>query len=408
MIVGTLNFMDRQIMNILAESVKVALKLADWQLGLLTGLAFAVLYSAVGIPVARLADRVNRPLLLSIALTTWCSFTVFSGLAMTFGQMLLARIGVGAGEAGGTPTSHSLVSALTTPKNRASAFAFISLAQPFGALLGLAVGGLIADALGWRLAFMIVGAPGLFVALLLLLTVRDPQERVLLSRTAPLSAFREIRQTKTFWWVVAGCTCTSFVVYGHGAFYGSIFMRQYKAELAMLAPGLGPLGVVGLILGVVKGLGGAAGTIAGGYIAERLAKRDVRSYCTVPAVALMLCAPSFALVLVAPSAVMAALLLVLPSFLGAIMYGPSYAMVQTLVRPESRATASAVFLFIVNVVGLGLGPLIIGVLSDSLSPALGAANGLKWAMIAVTPVFLFGAGFFWLGRRTVVGELRLD
>lgn len=410
MLVSALNFLDRQIINILVEPIKQDLGLADWQLGLLSGLSFALFYSILGLPIARLADRANRPIIIGTSLVVWSGFTALCGMANNFTQLLLARIGVGCGEAGGGPPSHSLISDYTTPQNRASALSFYSLGSPLGALLGLCMGALVADALGWRMAFIVAAVPGILLGIVLMLTLKEPRKALPKSKTdaVPLSAaWKELRSIRTFWCICIAGAFTAIATYGQGAFWGSYFLRVHGEEIASWSIGLGPLAIVGVMLGLVQGVVGGLGTLAGGWLTDYIGRRDMRSFCTVPAVALMLAAPTFICVLFAPTFLSAALLLTAPVFLSAMILGPSFAAVQTLVSPSTRATAAAILLFILTITGLGGGPLLIGGLSDWFGQTMGSAEGLKWAMLMTAPANLIAGLAFWAGRRSIVQELKL-
>lgn len=406
--VSTLNYIDRQIVNILAEPIKQDLALSDWQLGAMTGLSFAIFYSLLGLPIARLADRSNRPVIIGVSLLVWSVFTALCGLVSTYLQLLLARIGVGCGEAGGTPPMHSLISDFTTPQNRASALAFVSLGSPLGTLIALASGAWLAQTFGWRMAFLVAAAPGILIAALILVTVKEP--RHLQKGQAPSavglhSAWRELLSKRTFWWLCAGAAATATASYGQAAFWGSFFLRNHGAEIAASYPGTGPLPVVGLMLGLVQGLAGMLGVYAGGWATDFGSRRDLRAYCTVPAVALALASPSFVAVLFAPGFFSAAALLTIPVFFSGMIFGPLFAGTQSLVRPGTRATASAIQIFILTLVGLGLGPLLIGAFSDFFARSMGSAEGLRWALLLTAPANLFAALCFWRARRTIVAEL---
>jgi MFS family permease len=406
---SVLNFVDRQIVNILAEPIKRDLHLTDWQLGTITGFSFAVFYSLLGIPIARLADRGNRPRIIAVSVAVWSLFTVACGFSWTYAQMLLARVGVGCGEGGGTPPAHSFVSELTTPSNRSSALAILSLGTPIGAMIGLGAGGLLGDAVGWRLTFVIAGLPGLILAVVIILTIREPRKLAPRITPQPLSqTIRELKGKPAFWWIAAATASSAFVVNGQGAFYSSFFLLQHGHELTKLGWMVGPLGIIGVGLGVMKGAGGIVGTIAGGNLSDRLVKRDFRAYCIVPMWALILGAPSTALVLLIPSASAALLTLLVPSIVGAMLYGPTYAAVQTLVQPSTRATAAAVLLFVTNIIGLGLGPVVIGLLSDIFQRSMPRVLALQYSMLAVCPILLFGAFCFWMAHRHMGQDLHAE
>jgi MFS family permease len=408
MVTYAFNMLDRQIVTILAEPIKRDLHLADWQLGAVTGLAFALFYTVLGIPVARLADRANRVTIIAGALAIWSAFTIACGFARSFPALLLMRIGVATGEAGCTPPAHSLITEYAPKEKRASALAFYSLGIPLGSLLGLAMGGLLADSLGWRTAFVLAGAPGLLLAVVVALTIKEPRRSVagIGAPTPTLSlraAMAELRAKRSFWLVAAAGGFSSFVFYGHSAFYGSFFLRTHGEALGRLGEqtGLGPIGFLGVTLGLLVGVGAGLGTWFGGFLADRAARSNVAGYARIPALATLVGAPAFALVM-APSSLELALALVLPAVLAnGLTFGPAFAAVQTVARPEVRATAAAVLLFLVNIIGLGLGPLAIGALSDLLARQLGPEAGLRWSMALLASVMLIAAALFGLAARSL-------
>jgi MFS family permease len=411
--VSTLNFLDRQIINILVEPIKLDLNLSDGQLGALTGLSFAVFYAVLGLPIARLADRANRPLIIGVSLIAWSAFTALCGMAGSFVQLLLARIGVGCGEAGGGPPSHSLIADLTPPEKRASALAFFSLGSPLGALIGLAAGAIVADAFGWRMAFVLAAVPGIVIGLILILTVKEPRKMRPKAMTPAISlreALGELRGKKTFWWICAAGATTSVATYGQGAFWGSFFLRVHGAEIATIGTSFGvtPLVLVGVLLGLVTGVSGLFGTLTGGLLTDRLVRHDMRHFATVPGVALLLASPAFLAVIFAPGFGSAALMLIVPVFLSALIFGPSFGVVQTLVRPGTRATAAAILIFLLTLTGLGLGPLAIGLASDAFARTMGSAEGLRWALALTAPFNLVAGTCFLMARRTLIRELVLD
>ncbi|NBB15881.1 MFS transporter [Caulobacter sp. SLTY] len=416
LVIYTLNFLDRQIINILAEPIKQELGLADWQMGAMTGLAFAAIYTFLGIPMARFSDRWNRVWIVSAALATWSAFTVLCGLAQNFTQMLLARFGVGVGEAGCTPPAQSLITEITPKTERARALAFYSLGVPIGSLLGMVIGGVVADHWGWRTAFFIVGLPGILLALLTVLTVKDPRGKAMVAAAqaaSPRQTFKEVLgvlgRKKSFWYLGSGAGLISLVGYAHQSFYGSFFLRNHKAEITELATGMGfsgPIGLIGLSLGLILGVSGALGTVLGGRLGDHFAAKGQgeAGYMTAPAIATILAMPILAFVFLTPTAVAALALLAVPTVLKGLWYGPVYASVQGLVADRSRATATAMLLLLINLIGLGTGPLIAGILSDLYALALGPAEGLRWAMVTICLFGVAAGGLFWLGRRHLVAE----
>lgn len=418
LVIYIFNFLDRQIVNILAEPIKIELGLADWQLGMLTGLAFALFYTVLGIPIARYAEKADRVKIISVAVAVWSAFTVMCGLATNFIQLLLARIGVGVGEAGCTPPAHSLITDYTPKEQRASALAFYSMGIPLGSLAGMVLGGLIADAYGWRVAFFVAGAPGIALAIITFLTLPEPR-RGMTKKIEPVKgpsfseALTELKSKKSFWWISIGAALSAMVGYGHIAFYGSFYLRNHGEGLAALAEtvnqtlglSFGPIGFVGTALGLIIGICGAAGTYVGGILADRAARVNVAGYATVPAYAALITVIPFIASMLVGDVVLSFALLAVPVFVGAIWYGPVFASAQSLVHPRTRATAAAVLLFVINLVGLGLGPLLVGTFSDIYGQTMGAAEGIRWSMVTFGGVGGVAAIAFLLAARTLRDEV---
>lgn len=416
LIIYTLNFLDRQVVNILAEPIKQELGLADWQLGMMTGLAFAIFYTVLGIPIARLAERKNRPLIISASVAAWSAFTVLCGFAQNFWHLILARIGVGVGEAGCTPPAHSLITDYVPKEKRASAIAFYSIGTPLGTLVGMAMGGLVADAYGWRVAFMVAGAPGVVFAVIAALTLVEPRKQLAADLAARASqpigfgaALAVLMAKKTFWLVALAAAIKAFIGYGQAPFTASFFFRNHTAELASLAAGFGlkSAGFLGLSLGLIGGTAGVAGAWLGGMIADRYGAKDIRAYVAAPALASLLAVPAYIAAINLPGAVPALVLLVPYYLLSALWYGPVYATTQSIVDPAMRATAAAVLLFIINLIGLGLGPLGVGLLSDFFAGpiGMGSAEGVRWALIVSALMGVVSFWLFWRARHTIEGDM---
>jgi MFS family permease len=412
LIIYTLNFLDRQVVNILAEPIKRDLGLADWQLGMMSGLAFAIFYTVLGIPIARLAERKNRPFIIGASVAAWSFFTVICGFAQNFWQLILARIGVGVGEAGCTPPAHSLIMDYVPKEKRASSIAFYSIGTPLGTLAGMAMGGLVADAYGWRVAFMVAGAPGVIFALIAAFTLIEPRRQLaadIAARAAQQISFGAalavLAAKKTFWLVALAASIKAFIGYGQAPFAASFFFRNHTAELASLAAlfGLKSAGFLGLALGLIGGTAGVIGAWLGGVLADKLGAKDLRAYVIVPAVASVLAIPFYLVAINLPTAVPAMFLLTVPVLLGTLWYGPVYATAQSIVEPHMRATAAAVLLFIINLIGLGLGPVAVGALSDILAGpvGLGEAEGVRWALILSAMLGLVSFALFWKARKTI-------
>lgn len=410
------NFLDRSVVNILAEPIKEELHLADWQLGMMSGLAFALFYTVLGIPIARLAERSNRPLIIGTATAVWSGFTMLSGTASSFIQLIAYRIGVGVGEAGCTPPAHSLIADYVPKEKRASALAFYSMGTPLGGLLGLVMGGLVADAYGWRAAFLVAGLPGIIFALLTWFTLKEPRkllgiqsEKIMSVQASFGETMKHLLTKKTFWLIAVAAAIKAFIGYGHGPFTASFFMRVHTEEIAGLASmfGLKSIGFLGLALGIMGGVAGTISSIVGGMVADRYAKTDLRGYVTVPAIASVLAIPVYCIAVSVPSASVALWILVINGLMGSLWYGPVYAIGQSIVPPHMRATTAAILLFIINLIGLGLGPLAVGFLSDYMANGvgLGSAQGVRWALMISSFAGLVAFGLFWTGRKTIREEM---
>jgi predicted MFS family arabinose efflux permease len=403
------NFLDRQVMTILAEPIKRELHLHDWQLGVMTGLAFALLYTIVGFPIARLAERGDRSRIIAVAVLVWSAFTMVCGLAQSFVQLVLARVGVGVGEAGLSPPAQSLISEIVPREKRASAMALYSLGPPLGQILGVATGGLIASIWGWRTAFLIAGGPGIVLAVLAATTLKEPrrsQPREAARDVPPLRAMARLLAAKRSFWLLAfGAAAKAFITYGQGAFMASFFLRVHGAELATLAADLGlkPIGFLGLTLGLAGGAAGIFGSIGGGRLADRWVARDLSAFATLPAICALAAMPFLVGALLVGSFWPSILLFCVSIVLNAAWLGPVNAAVQGLVHPRSRATAAAALLFVINLVGLGLGPICVGLTSDLLAGpgGLGSAEGLRWALVGATSISLVATALFWSAREPI-------
>lgn len=411
LIVYVLHNLDRQIVNMLAEPIKHDLRLHDWQLGAMTGLAFGVFYATLGIPIARLAERGNRVTIISASVLTWSAFTAVCGLAQNFLQLVTARIGVGVGEAGCTPAAHSLISDIVPRERRASALGVYSMGAPIGALLGMAIGGLIADALGWRAGFLVAGVPGLLVGGLVAATLTDPRARGarVSKATEPATSFkvalRELRNSPTFVLFAVASGFQGVVAYGHASFLASFFFRNHAVGLLELAApfGLQPSGLLGLAIGIIGGVSGMIGAYVGGRLADRHVRTSARGMATQVAICNAVAVPAYVAAMVVDSTPLALFSLALPALLYGMTYGPLFAVFQTVSKPHTRATAVSIYLLVTNLVGLGLGPVLVGALSDYLAVGrhLGIGEGLRWAQIFATLLGLVAAILYWRARRHI-------
>ena len=405
LVIYILNFLDRQIINILAEPIARDLDLSDTQLGLLTGLAFALFYALLGIPIARWADNSanNRVGLISVSLTIWSAMTAVSGLASNFSQLALARVGVGIGEAGCTPAAHSLISDTVPREKRASAIAFYGLGIPIGGLLGMIIGGQLAESLGWRQTFFIVGLPGIAVALLFWLVVPEPRKFGLVTKipaATPVpfaTALQDIRASRAFLPLATAAAVVAFLSYGKGVWTTIYFIRTHELSVAE----------VGLWGGLVLGSAGILGTWLGGKLSDHFGRRDARHHLTPIWVGMVMVAPLLFLGYTASDWRVALALIIVPTIANSMYYGPAYACAQGLVPPRSRAVAASLIIFAQNLVGLGLGPLLFGMLSDAFKPYAGT-DSVQWVLYGAAFLGLVPAYFFWRASKHLAAELRTD
>lgn len=411
-VIYLLNFVDRQLVTIVAEPIKREFALADWQVGAMSGLSFAILYAIAGFPLAQMAGRGDRARIITVAVLVWSGFTALCGFAQTAVQFVLARIGVGVGEAGCTPPAHSLIAEIVPRERRASALAIYSMGAPLGQLLGMAMGGIVAAQWGWRAVFFIAGAPGVLLALLAFFTLAEPR-RAAAAPSATIEhpeavahfwpTIRTLITNRSFMLVAFGGAAASFVFYGLGAFYASFFLRNHAGELQRIAYGLGmrPLGFLGVALGIGGGVAGVLGAIVGGRVTDAWGRRSDAANVLMPVVCATVAAPLlFAAMLVGglwPSIA----LIAVASALNSAWVGGAYAAALGLVAAPSRAIASALMMFVFNLIGLGLGPLFVGLLSDLFAGTLGAGEGLRWGMACATLGGFVAAGLFWAARTSL-------
>ena len=400
-VVYTFNFVDRQLLSILQESIKADLLLSDQQLGLLTGFAFALFYTLAGIPIARYADRNNRRNVVAIAIALWSFMTAISGLVQNYLQLLLARIGVGVGEAGGSPPAHSMISDIFPPERRASALAFYSMGINFGILFGFLAGGWLNEFFDWRVAFFVVGAPGIVVALFVRYTLREPirglmEDRQDVATDTPFPKVLKLLWSRlSFRHLAIGGALNAFAGYSSSNWTASFMIRSHDMST----------GELGTWLALIMGVGGAIGVFWGSYIAERLAKFDVRWYMWMPTITGMICVPFMIATYVVEGAYTALIVSVVPGILFNVYLGNSLAMTHALVGLRMRAVASAILFFLINLIGMGLGPWGVGLLSDMLSAELGNES-LRYAMLYLLPAAMgWSAVHFLLASMTLQKDL---
>jgi MFS family permease len=407
-----INMMDRQLLAILAEPVRTEFGLTDSHMGLLTGFAFAAIYTVLGIPLARIADRFHRVNLITICIVVWSAFTALTGFAKSFAHLLIARIGVGIGEAGCNPAAYSIISDYFESKRRATALGIYQAGGFAGSFLGMLLAGWIAQNHGWRTAFFLVGVPGVLIALLLKLTLREPPRgfsddaKVVQDPPPAKQVLFSLLSKSSFRHLSFAAALHNFAIYGAGNFYAAFLMRTHGMGVAE----------IGFKLGLITVVGGVAGTYVGGWLSDQYASKrdDARYYLWVPALSLLLGFPIYQAALIANHQLLLFSLLLLSTFCSAAYLAPNITATYRLVGVRERALASALLLFILNMIGLGFGPLLVGMLSDSLRGAFIAdglaesealAQGLQWSLRILGLVNLWAAVHYFVGARTLRQEM---
>lgn len=381
-LVYVFNFIDRQLLVILQESIKKELDLSDTQLGLLSGFTFAVFYVTMGIPIARLADKGNRRNIVALSLGIWSLMTALSGLARNFVQLLLARIGVGVGEAGGSPPAHAMISDYFPAEKRATALSFYSAGLYFGILIGFLMGGYLNQQLGWRTAFFVLGIPGIVFSLLFYVTVKEPA-RGATDKNKPVQGnahslvevLRLLYSMKTFVYLSLAGALHVFCIYGLTNWEPSFLSRLHGMANSE----------IGVALGLIFGITGALGTFAGGFLTDHFGKTDKLWYLKGPAYCILTSIPFVVGSLFIENTSLSLFCLGVTSFLYGTYLGPAIAVSHLLVPASMRALTSAIFFLMINLIGLGFGPLVVGMLSDFLAADLGAES-LRWAMSCILAV----------------------
>lgn len=402
-LVFTSSHVDRQIMGILLEPIKQELGASDTQMGFLVGITFAIFYATLGVPIAMLADRFNRRNIIVWAVTMWSAMTVLCGYAQSFAQLALARIGVGVGEAGSNPPSHSMISDMFPVHERATAMAIFASGINLGLLIAYLGGGWMSEHWGWRATFVAVGIPGLLIAMLVRLTLVEPRRggaeapgRPEPANDAPALSVvaRTMMRTRSVRHIVAGASLAVFVGYGMVLWLPAFFVRSHGLSQTE----------VGLTLALLSGVVGGIGTLASGRIADLLARRDPRWTPWVVALAKIVTVPFLIWFFATTDFRHALMIYLLPAFFGGFYLGPGFAMVQSLMPLRMRAVAAAISLFVGNLVGLGLGPQGVGLLSDLLAPRFGIES-LRYALMAFACLNLWAAVHYWLASRTLAEDL---
>lgn len=397
----TFNYLDRYLLTILLEPVKRDLAVSDTVMGFLVGPAFALFYTAAGIPIARLADRTSRRSVIAAGFALWSAFTMLSGLARSWLQLAVARVMVGVGEAAGAAPAHSLISDTFPPDRRAGALAVFQMGVYLGQVFGLVVGGFLVAPIGWRWTFVVVGLPGVFLALLVRLTVAEPPrgrfDGGAPERASELSfgqALRQLWQLTTFRRLAIGTGLASFAGTGYGFWIPTLFVRVHDMSYAQ----------VGVSFGLVSGLSALVGTAIAGRAGIALGRRDARWLIRLSALAVFCSLPFLVGVSLWPQPWVALSFAVPAGLLGAGWAPLAYTVVQNLVAPSMRAVAASVLIFFITLLGMGAGPQAVGILSDWLEPTHGA-DALRIALVGVLSVSLLGAALIATASRSLPAEL---
>lgn len=398
--INVFNIADRQVLGIVLQPLKIEFALSDLQLGLLSGLVFTVVYATLGIPLGSLADRVSRRNIIAACLALWSGMTVLCGMAKNVTHLVLARMGVALGESGFSPSIQSMLSDYFPPTKRASVLAIWGLGSPVGSMVGFAIGGYFAQHYGWRSAFFAIGAPGLLLAVLFLLTVREPargaNEKTQHDSTAPSigAGLRFAWGTRSIRYLMLGAGVHLFVFYGLGTWLAPFYLRTHDMPLAQ----------AGLYIGVITGIFGGAGTLVGGFLSDRLGRTDPRWYGWVTSASLLAMLPFGVGMYLVSTAFLALALGCVVGFLGAIWLAPTFAIVQLVAPVRIRGLAAGILIFTQVMIGYGAGPAVTGWLSDLLAPQF-AEDSLRWALLTVFLAEIIAVGFYYVAGRSLPADL---
>jgi MFS family permease len=402
-LVYVVSFIDRQILAMLMEPIKAEFGVSDTAMGLLTGFAFVFFYTLAGIPIARLADRASRKKIIAVSLAAWSVLTAMSGLVRSFFQLAALRVLVGVGEAGCNPSAHSLIADYFPPRRRATALSTYACGVFVGSAIAFIAGGWLLTRYDWRTAFYVAGIPGILLAVVVALTVRElprghAEGRVVDVEPVPFrEVVRFLLQRRAFVLIVLGTAVQSLSGYAVITWGPTFLARVYQMSWSE----------IGTSLGWVIGLGGTFGALVGGRLADYMGRRDVRWYMRLPALQALLAVPFIIGFTLLPQPLYS-LACFIPFYTLTAMYvGPMFAMVQGLVQLRMRATAAAIMLFITNLVGLGVGPLLVGILNDHVFGARFGTAGIRYSLLAVGVIGGLSSLFFWAASRRLREELVL-
>jgi MFS family permease len=401
MLVYVVNYLDRNILAITLPYIKAEFHLTDLALGFLSGTSFAIIYATLAMPLAWVADRANRRNVIAGSMVLFSAMTVVCGYAANYWQLVTARIFTGVGEAGTSPSVNSIISDLYAPKERAGALAVYSAGLNIGLLIAFLGGGWVTQHFGWRNAFLMAGIPGLVLAILFLVAVPEPKrghiEALRDDAKSPpfLSVVAFLWSQRSFRWIAIGTALSSFGGYAGVNFTPTFLERSHHMSAAD----------IGLVFALLAGIAGGLGTYFTGVLADRFSKNDVRWNLYVPIIFIFIAMPFVPFYYLSPSLTVALLCAIVPTANGAAYISPAYAMTQGLVPLRMRAQAAAILLFVLNIIGYGLGPLTVGEISDLLRPSLGD-DSLRWALLSTVIPWIISAGCYWQATRTLAADLK--
>jgi MFS family permease len=394
-VVGVLNYADRTLLSVLLEPIKAEFKASDTALGLLTGVAFALFYATLGVPVARLSDRVNRPRIIAAMIAVWSLMSIMCGIAANFWQLALARIGVGAGEAGAVPASQGLIADAYPPGERAKALSIYMMSSTIGLLIATVGGPWIAENYSWRAAFIAISAPGLIIVGIVLMFLDEPRAQVAAASIEPFgSSLRLLWRKASYRWMVIGVILYFVLAYGAFVFFPSYLVRTHGLSLTQ----------AGAIFGISNAGGGLVGTYLSGVAATRLASKDPRWFLRLPSLFLWACLPVLVGFLTITNIYGLWTTLLLASALTGGALPPIFAALHFVCGSQRRATAVAIMFFFANLLGLGLGPVMTGAASDFLGTGLGEAEGLRISLLATLTLFVPCALALWRAGNRLPDE----